>query len=737
MIPEQVSIETAATATSSATRPLRALLVCSIVLPALLFGYAAITTYHTKFAGAKQELQGTDDVVYEHAAKVFDTHLLVLKQVNQLLEGLSDAQIQTNEASFHAKLAAIIADLPQITDIFVVDRNGHPLVTAGLFPVPRNVDFSDREYFIAQRDHPQPVYVAGIQRGRLKPDAIFFNVSTRRATIDGSFNGAVSVSVSPQYFEEFYRRIIADEGPGFAISMSRFAGDILVRVPPPSAGSKPIVGSDFKRQVLSEPNRGTFELVSAVDGVDRLVAYRRLDSYPIYFAASMPRSTVLWDWLGTIGYHLIFGIPATICLFGMTLLALRRTAREAAALAMASEEARRRLNAELALSQAQKMEAVGQLTGGIAHDFNNLLTAILGNIDLIESTAGLSDRAKRLAGAARKAAERGATLTNSLLAFSRRQPLKIETLDVNAIVHEFVPLADRAIGETITLKLLLTATGPHCHADAAQLEAAILNLVINARDAMADTGGVLTIITNSVNLSARDLGDNDDAKPGNFVAISVRDTGAGIAPEIIGHVFEPFFTTKDVGRGSGLGLSQVFGFVRQSGGHITIESTPDLGTTVTLLLPAAEPTKQLGSSNAPSGAIVSLVPATILLVEDDPDVLEVTKLALIEANMRVLTAADGVEALRILEGPEPLDLLLSDVVMPNRLSGVELGRRARMLRPGIRVLLISGYANATLIQHGVAEGEFELISKPYRAPELATRILALLDRPIANTSISA
>jgi PAS domain S-box-containing protein len=411
---------------------------------------------------------------------------------------------------------------------------------------------------------------------------------------------------------------------------------------------------------------------------------------------------------------------------------------------MVDVTARRR--AEEELRHAQKMEAVGQLTGGVAHDFNNLLTAILGSLAMLERYTAGEERATRLLEAARQATRRGAQLSHHLLAFARRQPLRTEPVDSGALLRESATLIRRALGETVALTMRLDPGLPPCRADAAQLQAAVLNLVLNARDAMAEEGGTLAIGNFLAELNAVALAGNADARPGAFVAISVRDTGSGMAPEVMARVFEPFFTTKEVGKGTGLGLSQVYGFVRQLGGHVTLESWPGQGTTVTLWLPVDETGSRLphappepdeaspaGPPAAehlpPASSVVAMTSATVLVVEDEAAVLEATAALLREAGWRVVTSQDAPEALAVLEGGEAVDVLFSDVVMPGGMSGVELARIARRLQPGLGVLLTSGYRPADTTSEEEEEGErLELIPKPYERGALLARLDQVLRR---------
>jgi PAS domain S-box-containing protein len=372
-------------------------------------------------------------------------------------------------------------------------------------------------------------------------------------------------------------------------------------------------------------------------------------------------------------------------------------------------DATERKSLEEQLAQARKMEAVGQLTGGVAHDFNNLLTVVLGNIDIMGRKAEDEPRRARRIDAVRQAAERGRDLTRQLLAFSRRQHLSPVSLDVNVLIADFAPLLRQAVGEAVTLELGL-AKEPLCaHVDPTQLETVLLNLAVNARDAMPE-GGRLGIATR---------------RDADLVAIEVSDTGVGMSPEVRERVFEPFFTTKEVGRGSGLGLSQVYGFVRQSEGDIQLRTAPGEGTTFVLRLRASAEPAEAAQPQGPA-PIVEGGSEHILVVEDDSTVLNLTSDILAGLGYQVTTATHAAEALGILQSDAKIDLLFSDVVMPGGVSGVSLARTARELRPSLRVLLTSGYVGDGPALH---TDEFPLLDKPYATEALAGKLRKLLDRP--------
>jgi PAS domain S-box-containing protein len=377
--------------------------------------------------------------------------------------------------------------------------------------------------------------------------------------------------------------------------------------------------------------------------------------------------------------------------------------------------------AQAALFQAQKMEAVGQLTGGVAHDFNNLLTIIVNNLDLLTRNAR-DPRDAKLIESAQRAAERGAKLTQQLLAFSRRQPLQPDTHSPNTLIEGFESVLRRACGEMIRLQLSLSPRIRWVSVDAPQFESALLNLIVNARDAMPN-GGSLKIMTGNVTLNEKDSASSD-LQPGQYVSIAVQDTGTGMTPEIVSRVFEPFFTTKEIGKGTGLGLSQVYGFVTQSGGHIKVDSTPGQGTKVTMLLPAQETGDEASEEDSETERPVRDSAGTVLIVEDEPAVLEVASDIFDSLGYDVVTATDANEAVKVLDGNPSIDVLFSDVIMPNGMNGVELSRKAREMRPNLKILLASGYPMSALPSEGLGAG-VSFISKPYRWTELVEKLRGL------------
>jgi len=381
--------------------------------------------------------------------------------------------------------------------------------------------------------------------------------------------------------------------------------------------------------------------------------------------------------------------------------------------------------AEVQLRQSQKLEVVGQLTGGVAHDFNNLLTVILGNAELLSERLRDQDDLRRLAEMTMTAAERGSELTSRLLAFSRKQPLEPRVLDVGEqVCNSLEGLLRRTLPETIALHIERADNLWLAEIDPSQLESALLNVVLNARDAMPD-GGQIGIRIENADLDGDFMPDDPDLQPGPYVLIAVTDTGQGMSEETLARVFEPFFTTKDVGRGSGLGLSMVYGFVKQSGGHVRIHSAPGQGATVTLCFPKS----QQGAAEAkPAEALlpVSGGNETILVVEDDDRVRQHVRATLTGLGYRVIEAEDGPKALDILKGRRDVDLLFTDIVLPGGMNGRVLAGAARALRSDLKVLFTSGYSEDTIVHHGRLDPEVELLGKPYRRSQLAAKLRKVL-----------
>ena len=443
---------------------------------------------------------------------------------------------------------------------------------------------------------------------------------------------------------------------------------------------------------------------------------------------------VLWVWIcdvvlsaviGSSRYDLgwyagrLFGLLATSFVLIALLIEMNKLYTQLGD-ALASAEAQ---NAELVrsrqdLARAQRLEAVGQITGGIAHDFNNLLTAIVGSLEMITRRADDPERVLRLARNALKAADRGTQLIRQLMTFARKHDLRPEVIDPNQTLRDICTLGVGETASNVTLRFGLGDTGP-VRVDVAEFQAAVLNLVRNAKDAMPD-GGTLTVSTRRTQIGPEDVID-ESMRPGAYVEIAIADTGSGMSAETQAKIFEPFFTTKAVGVGTGLGLSQVYGFAQSASGTVRVESRPGAGSVFTLWLPMSEAATPDATAKAADPLPAIVRDQVVLLVDDDLHVLDTVKESLLELGYVVETATSAAEALAVLARDVKIDLLFSDIVMPGGMNGVQLARRAQQSWPALKVVLTSGYAGSALQKFDVPP-EFMLIQKPYRRDTLAAKL---------------
>jgi two-component system NtrC family sensor kinase len=715
------------------------LLAAAIALPLAIFAAGAAITYREHQVEARDRLQRNLGTVYEHALKVLETVELASRYLDEMLNDASDPDMRANEADYHRRLQALTDILPQFADIWIVDADGHPVVAGTVFPIPRDLDLSDRDYFRAHKNNEvDGLYVGNVVTARAtntRGQPRFFALSRKRVGVDGKFGGVTVISISPDYFRDYYATLTQP----IVAALVRGDGAVLARYPElPQEASRLVQGNDLSVQISERRDAGTLEGRSAIDGKERIYAFRKLPRIDLYVTTGVDTADITDAWMLGMSRHLIFGLPATAALIALTLMALTRTRREAAANEMLRAEIARREQTEEALRQAQKMEAVGRLTGGIAHDFNNLLTAIIGNLDLALRRLDGPDRVRGWLANCRQASERAATLVQRLLAFSRQHPLEVKSVDINRLVQGMSELLGRSIGETVTIETVLAGGLWNAAIDPNQLENAIVNLAVNARDAMAD-GGSLTIETANCHLDETYVETaGEDVAPGQYVMVAVSDSGSGMTREVMNRAFEPFFTTKPTGVGTGLGLSQVYGFVKQSGGHIRIYSEAGEGTTIKLYFPRLTgrtdiPPWIAREPAAPASAASADGTETVLVVEDDPQVNKLAVEALQERGYQVLSAPDGPAALR-LAGTAPIDLLLTDVVLPGGINGRELTDEMRRRRPAIKVLYMTGYTRNAIIHHGRLDPDIDLLTKPFTADALTRKVRRVLDSNGASKS---
>lgn len=693
-----------------------------------------------------RHLTRLDMVFAEHTGRAVETVDFVLLNAIETLQAARHTP-PVNANAINAVLARRIEGVRQLIAIGLTDAAGKMILSSR----PEATGDLGASVLSATSFHAtHPDGGLRISEPLRLPDQAWTVLLTRGIHApDGSFEGIAIALVSLAYFQDFFRSVELDDRG--AIVLHHRDGTVLTRYPPADA----VVGTSFAdlppfKDVLSKALFGSVLMTSPVDGSLRLVAIRALRVFPLAVNVSVDVNQTLAAWRGQAMVFILAAAAVSLSTGGLLLVLARRSRKSERLVieyARAKEEAERaniglrqqiaeRERAEAALSQAQRSEAVGQLTGGVAHDFNNLLTIVLSNTGMLERTQVPDARSPARLAAIRTAAERGAILTGQLLAFARRQKLSPRPVDVNGIITGMEGLLHSALGNYIGIDQKLNPALHRAMIDPTQIELVILNLVINARDAMP-TGGTVTIETNDLTIQTDSTetnpGPNPGPNPGDYVTISVRDTGDGMAPDVLAKVFEPFFTTKPPGSGSGLGLSQVLGTTQQLGGDVRIISVLGSGTTVTVFLPRANVSAQANSAAAPSAVpepAKAGYRATILVVDDDAGVRSAVAEMLDGLGYHVHEAASGAEALELLRTSLDVDVLLTDVAMP-LMTGPALARAAGLMRPDLPVVFMSGYANPhEMAEDGENRAFFleRLVQKPFRPSQLTERLEAALAR---------
>ena len=712
----------------------RQLQLLAVLLLLGILALAAQQLLHTRaelLSQTEEQMARLDMVFAEQTGRALETVDLILQSVaDDFRHGKASAAGATD--AFSATMARRIQMVRQTSGMAIADRAGRLIYSSAPALLRVEIPSNVQQAIDAAIDQPH----SGLQVSDpfRMPDGTWTALMIRPVPeSDGSDRFAAVAFLNLLYFEDFYKAVeLTDNG---AILLHRRDGTVLARFP----HNDSIVGRSYAdlppfTEVLAHGMAGTLLMDSPLDGKRRVLAIRALKMFPVAVNVSVGENQVLRLWRQQAWVFSVTSMAIATVVGGLLLLLADRSreneglmqrlrdakeAAEAASARMVTEMAERE-RIERALRQAQRSEAIGRLTGGVAHDFNNLLSIVMGNIDLLERT--LPPDAKTLGRLAtmRAAAERGATLTSQLLAFSRRQPLMPRAADLTGLVNGLRDLVQSAVGSRVKLQLHLLPELEPALIDPAQIELVILNLAINARDAMPE-GGLLTIETARAEVTAQ--APIEDLTPGTYVVLTVGDTGVGMSPEIAAKAFEPFFTTKEVGRGSGLGLSQVDGIARQLGGGAQIDSRPGCGTSVHVYLPraAAGTVRPVELPRRQRAGPVS--PACVLVVDDDHAVRATTAALLAELGYFVLEAGGGPEALVVLEEEQPINLLLTDVVMPG-MTGPELARRARQAFPDLPVVFISGYSDPDALSG--AAGFVHLVRKPARPEELVEKIESAL-----------
>lgn len=686
--------------------PLHLALGVAVLAPLLLLGVVGASRYRQTVLASEQNVERYARIGEEHASKVFDANQVLLDRLLAVAGTASSRDIHAHEQPLHDAIGVLTRKLPQVQSVWVLDETGHPLLTDRFFPAPHELDLSDRPSFRAHRSGQRSLFITDIRIGK-KTREHFFDMTRARVDAQGRFAGTVQVSLHPGYFDAFYREI-AEREPGLTISLVRADGAVLARWPrSPKPGVRLQANSPMLRMMTEGRASGAFTAPSTVDGTEKISHIRKLPGYPVYVFAGVARPAVQERWRTEMLPLAMLALAFSGVVLAFGLYALRSEREQRRISRHLEEEIERREGTEAMLRQAQKMEVLGHLSGGVAHDFNNLLMVIQMNVHLLSATRpelGGNPRVESI----RRAVASGAKLTRQLLSFSRKQPLAPEPVDLPVQMAAIAELCQPVLGSAITCRFDTAPGVPTVVLDIAELELALLNLAINARHAMPDGGSF------SVKLQACAPPGSGDPCAETWAEIRVSDTGTGIPPELIGKIFEPFFTTKQLGQGTGLGLSQVQSMCQRAGGTVAVESTVGQGTTIVLRFPGAGPAAQAGPQEGAELALA--LPRRILFVEDNLDIAQASIEALRHYGCEVLHCETADAARGVLAAQAgSFDIVISDIVMPGQLDGVQLVQHIRAHYPALPVVLMSGYTDKLNL---VEELGIPVLSKPFNIDSL-------------------
>jgi signal transduction histidine kinase/CheY-like chemotaxis protein len=690
---------------------LRVLLIAAIVLPCLYVAAMSWSDLKAREVDATEITERNAHVTEEHALKVFDMNQTLNARVIDLIDGVDDATLRHNESAIHEKLKVLGGGYPQVAAVSIVGADGRLIATSRVFPAP-DVSIATRDDFVAVRDNPARENVSRVMEGRVAGETVF-NTAVPRKAPDGRFAGIVSIALRPSYFGGFYRELLG-ENSTVSLGLTRSDGAILAWYPPRPANRTELAANSPLREAFASGHRyGVVQMRSGPDDEMKVVAYRQVGNYPVFVTSGYPVATIWTSWYRHVSVLMLSLFAPCVVLWGVIWLSLRRLAHEEDAWERWQAEASMRRSIESAYRQARKMEALGNLVGSVAHDFNNLLMILSTNVQIARrrGAAGLD----RELSAMERALKSGQSLTRQLLGVARKQPLRNETIAIGKWLPACRELLKASLGAKVALNLETNADVWPIRVDAAELELALINVAVNARDAMP-SGGTFAVRADNVRFR------HEDGFPiiGEFVQLTLEDTGAGMGPEILGRAFEPLFTTKSKGMGTGLGLPQVFAFCERAGGVATIDSAVGAGTSVRLYLPRARATATESADVQHSPAAASESHGLrVLLVEDNEEVAAGTEALLSMMNHDVTHVFNADGAIAILDtarrdtangGALPFDVVLSDIHMPGKLNGIDLAEILQTWTPRVPVILVTGYAEEL---DRAREVDARVLSKPF------------------------
>ncbi|MDR5857128.1 response regulator [Caballeronia sp. LZ062] len=671
---------------------LYALLVAAVVLPCVYLAFTAISDYRARVASASEAVARNARIAEEHALKVFDLNVTLNQRIVDLLDDLDTDAIRRQDAVIHARLKQMIGSYPQVAAASVFGPEGKLLATSRAWPTP-DVGVGTREDFAGVRADGRLTQISRVMLGKVAGERVF-NTAVARSTADGQFAGMVSIALRPTYFNAFYHELLGDS-PTLSLGLTRADGEVLAWYPErPSTKMALAASSPLREAYRAGTRNGVLKMVSGLDNQLKIVAFRRVGSYPLYVSSGFPIETIRAEWYRHLTVLALSILAPCVVLWGVIGQSLRRLAIEEEAWERWQAEASMRRSIESAYRQARKMEALGNLVGSVAHDFNNLLMIVSTNVQIARRRAPVG--LDRELSAMERALKSGQSLTRQLLGVARKQPLRSEVIGIGKWVTTERELLRASLGAKVALHSEVEADVWTIRVDPAELELALINVAVNARDAMPN-GGTFTVRADNVRFR------HEDGFPliGEFVQISLEDTGVGMSADVLARAFEPLFTTKPKGMGTGLGLPQVFAFCERAGGLATIDSAIGAGTAVRLYLPRA--TQADAPRAEPEQAVATPQEADglrVLLVEDNEEVAAGTEALLTMMGHRVTHVFNADTAMTLLERARddaalsdfPFDVVLSDIYMPGQLNGIDLAERLQRFEPRIPVILVTGYA---------------------------------------------
>ncbi len=664
---------------------LRTTMWLAAAVPALLFSIVAWSLHEQVLADARVRVDSAARIAEEHALKVFETNIALLGLVADSLGDDQENLLRARERSLHDQMVRMTADLRQLQGLFVSGSSGRMIVNNRVYPAPA-VDVTDRSFFRHHRAGGAQPFFTEVLTSRTTGEP-FFDMSVRRTGADGSLTAVLSASMAPKYFADFYSDL-ASKDRDLNIALRHADGSVLAGWPrAPSSADVP-------------GDAASAGSIAAPPDERRIVAERQLVRHPVRVAAWIDHSAALAPWYRQLAMLAAVVLPTASALIYVAWVALTRTRSSLRTQQALIDETARRVHVEDSLRQAQKLEALGRLGGGVAHDFNNLLMVIANNVYLHRRLQPSVADSAQLA-AIERAVTGGTKLTGQLLSFARRSPLHPQRLRLQEHLAAAQALIEPAVSSQVRIEVQVEPDTAPVEVDAAELELALINLAVNARDAMPAGGSLRIRAANAAAGAAPGLA-------GNFVVISVEDSGAGVPAELLERVFEPFFTTKEFGKRTGLGLSQVYGFCTRAGGTVTFDSRHGEGSTVRLFLPAAETTVEtttaaapaappaVAAPPAPAGRAARALPGVrVLLVEDNAELAFATAKMLETMGCEVRQAESADAAISILRTDAArFDIVLSDVVMCGTLDGIDLAEHIKTDHPALPVVLMSGYTDS-------------------------------------------